>query len=341
MASAQNIEVLITLPFPDEILGQLRTLSPRIKITHHPANKVEEIPREIWQHTEVLYTDVLMPGAELVPNLKWVQFHYAGIDFLQGSNLLTQKDLKLTSMSGASAVQEGEYILLMLLALGHKIRALMQNQEKAQWPSDRWEKFLPQELSGSTVGLVGYGSIGREVARLLRSFNVTILACKRDVRHPEDTGYTMEGHGDPNGDYFDRLYPIEALASMIKECDFVVVTLPLTPQTRGIYGEEAFKAMKNSAFVVHISRGGVVNEEALLEALMDKRIAGAAVDVFSTEPLPADHPFWKAPRLILTPHVSGFSQAYKARAGEMFAENLKRYLRAEPLLNEYSPDRHY
>lgn len=341
MASAENIEVLTTVPFPEAVMEQLRGLSPRIKVTLNPASKVEEIPREIWQRAEVLYTDILLPDLDLVPNLKWIQFHYAGIDFIQGSDLLTRKELRFTSMSGASAIQEGEYILLMLLALGHNIIDLMKNQEKAEWPADRWERFSPRELNGSTVGLIGYGSIGREVARLLRPFKVTVLAVKRDAMHPEDTGYTVEGHGDPAGDYFDRLHPIEALRSVLRKCDYVVVTLPLTPQTRGIIGEEEFKAMKPGAYLVHISRGGVVDEDALLRALTEKRIAGAAVDVFNTEPLPPEHPLWKAPRLIITPHVSGFSHLYKERAGVMFAENLKRYLRAEPLLNEYHPDRHY
>ena len=341
MASAQNIEVLTTVPFPEAVMEQLSGLSPRIKITFIPASKVDEIPREVWQRSEVLYTDILLPDLDLVPNLKWIQFHYAGIDFLQGSELLKQKGLKFTSMSGASAIQEGEYVLMMLLALGHHMRGLMKNQEKAEWPADRWEKFSPRELNGSTVGLVGYGSIGREVARLLRPFNVTVLAVKRDVMHPQDNGYIVPGYGDPEGDYFHRLYPIEALKSMLRECDYVVVTLPLTPQTRAIIGEEEFKAMKPGAYLVHVSRGGIVDEDALLRALTEKRLAGAAVDVFDTEPLPPEHPLWKAPRLIITPHVSGFSQVYKERAGMMFADNLKRYLRGEPLLNEYLPDRHY
>ena len=341
MASQQNIEVLTTVPFPDAVMQQLRGLSPRIKITFNPAVRTEEIPAEIWQRTEVLYTDILLPDLAIVPNLKGVQFHYAGVDFIQGSDLLNRKDLKITSMSGASAIQEGEYILMMLLALGHHFKSLIANQEKAEWPADRWDRFSPVELSGSTVGLVGYGSISREVARLLRFFNVKVLAAKRDVMHPEDHGYTVDGHGDPAGDYFDRLYPIEALKSMLKECDYVVVTVPLTPQTRGLIGENEFKAMKPGSYLVHISRGGVVDEKALLQALTDKHLGGAAVDVFTQEPLPPDHPLWKAPNLILTPHVSGFSPRYKERAGAMFAENLKRYLRAEPLLNEYQPDRYY
>jgi phosphoglycerate dehydrogenase-like enzyme len=341
MASQQNIEVLTTVPFPEAVMQQLRGLSPRIRITFNPATKSDEISNDIWQRTEVLYTDILLPDLALVPNLKWVQFHYAGVDFIQGSDLLNRKGLKITSMSGASAIQEGEYILMMLLALGHHMKDITANQEKAEWPADRWTRFSPVELTGSTVGLVGYGSISREVARLLKPFEVRVLAAKRDVMHPEDRGYTVEGHGDPGGDYFDRLYPIEALNSMLKECDFVVVTLPLTPSTNGVIGEEELKAMKPGAFLVHVSRGGVVDEKALLQVLTDKHLAGAAVDVFSHEPLPPDHPLWKAPNLILTPHVSGFSPKYKERAGTMFAENLKRYLRAEPLLNEYQAERHY
>lgn len=341
MSLPHNIEVLTTVPFPEPVMQELRALSPRIKISLHPARKVEEISGEIWQKTEVLYTDVLLPEPELVPALRWVQFHYAGIDFVQGSKLLNHKDLKITSMSGASAVQEGEYILMMLLALGHHMPRLAANQAKADWPVDRWDQFSPFELTGRTVGLVGYGSIGRETARLLQPFGCKVLATKRDVMHPEDHEYTIEGHGDPEGNYFHRLYPIEALHSMLKECDFVVITLPLTPQTQGIIGEEAFKSFKPGAYLIHISRGGVVDENALLEALTEKRLAGAAVDVFTTEPLPPNSPLWKAPNLILTPHVSGFSPQYKERAGQMFAENLKRYLRAEPLLNEYHQHRHY
>jgi phosphoglycerate dehydrogenase-like enzyme len=341
MASQKNIEVLTTVPFPETIMQQLRGLSPRIRITFNPATKSEEISNDVWQRTEVLYTDILLPDLEKVPNLKWIQFHYAGIDFVQGSDLLNRKELKITSMSGASAIQEGEYILMMLLALGHHLKDLAVNQEKAEWPADRWDRFLPAELSGSTVGLIGYGSISREIARLLRPFNVKVLASKRDVMHPEDRGYTIEGHGDPGGDYFDRLYPIEALNSMLKECDYVVVTVPLTPSTTGLIGEEELNAMKEGAYLIHISRGGVVDEKALLQALSSKHLGGAAVDVFSQEPLPPDNPLWKAPNLILTPHVSGFSPKYKERAGFMFAENLKRYLRAESLLNEYQPERHY
>jgi phosphoglycerate dehydrogenase-like enzyme len=128
---------------------------------------------------------------------------------------------------------------------------------------------------------------------------------------------------------------------MLKECDFVVVTVPLTRETFKIFGEEEFRAMKPGAFLVHISRGGVVDEAAMASALQERRLGGAVVDVFSQEPLPPDHPLWKLPNLIITPHVSGFSPNYKERAGELFVVNMQRYLNGEPLLNLFDPDRSY
>jgi phosphoglycerate dehydrogenase-like enzyme len=341
MAMPKNIEVLTTIPFPDAVMHRLKNLAPRIKINLIPAQKAEDVPFDVWNKIEVLYTDVLLPDPELVPNLKWVQFHYAGIDYIQGSPLLEKSELIFSSMSGASAIQEAEYILMMMLGLGHRMPDLAANQFKKEWPIDRWDRFTPFELSGSTVGLVGYGSISRELARILQILNVKVLAAKKDAKHPADSGYSIEGHGDPEGNYFHRLYPIEALKQMLKLCDFVVITVPLTPDTKGLIGEPEIQAMKPGAFLVHVARGGIVDEAALITALNEHKIAGAALDVFVQEPLPPDSPLWKAPNLIITPHVSGFSSHYKERAGVMFAENLDRYLHGEPVLNQYVPERHY
>ena len=341
MAQDETLEILTTIPFPEPVMSAIRGLSPQIRLAFQPAKKVEEITPETWLRTNVLYTDILIPEIELVPNLKWVQFHYAGIDFINGTSLAKKNELKVTSMSGASAIQEGEYILMMLLGLAHKLPELINNLNRHEWPPDRWEKFTPMELTGSTVGLVGYGSIAREVARLLQTFQVKVLAVKKDAMHPADQGYTLPGHGDADGSCFHRLYPPQALKSMLKKCDFVVITLPLTPETKGSFGREEFNAMKPRSYLIHVSRGGILDENALVEALDEKKIAGAVLDVFSREPLLAESHLWETPNLIITPHVSGFSPKYKERAGEMFLQNLKLYLRGEPLLNQFIPERHY
>jgi len=130
------------------------------------------------------------------------------------------------------------------------------------------------------------------VARLLYPFGAKVLAVKRDVMHPEDTGYTPEGMGDPQGDFFHRLYPMEALHSVLAESDFVVMTLPLTDQTRHLLNAEAFAAMKNTAYLVNVGRGALMDENALAEAIKNKGIAGAALDVFEEEPLPEGSPLW-------------------------------------------------
>ncbi len=341
MAKHPNIEVLTTIPFPEAIMQRLRAVNPRIKITLLPAKSVEEIPDEVWNKTEVLYTDVLLPDTALVPKLRWIQFHYAGIDYVIDSPLSLKPDLVMTSMSGASAIQEGEYILMMLLGLGHRLPELVLNQSRQEWPNDRWDKFTPSELTNATLGLIGYGSIAREVARLVQPFGVKVLAAKRDAMRPADDGYTLEGHGDPDGNYFHRLYPIEALKTMLKECDYVVCTLPLTPKTKGMISDEIIRSMKPGAFFVQVSRGGIVDENALALALTEKRLAAAALDVFAQEPLAPTSPLWKVPNLVLTPHVSGFSPRYKERAGEMFIENLKRYLHEETLMNTFRIEHHY
>jgi len=191
------------------------------------------------------------------------------------------------------------------------------------------------------VGIVGYGSIGREIARLLNVFGAKVLAAKRDVMHPEDQGYIIPGLGDPAGDAFHRLYPYQALKSMLKECDFVVVALPLTAETRGLIGAEEIAAMKPSAYLVNLARGGTVDQAALLAALQEKRIAGAALDVFVEEPLPAGHSFWKLPNVIVTPHIAGMSAHYNERAMDLFVENCKRYLAGSPLLNRFDPQKGY
>ncbi len=288
-----------------------------------------------------LYTSRALPTPEQAPRLRWIQFHWAGIDHAIDAPILQRPDLTITHLSGASASQMAEYAVMMLLALGHHFPALQTHQRRGEWPSDRWERLNPIELRGSTVGIVGYGSIGRQIARLLQPFGSTVLATKRDVMHPYDTGYMPEGLGDANTELVQRMYPPQAIRSMFKECDFVIVTVPLTPETRGMIGAEELAALKPGAYLVDVSRGGVIQQEALVNVLRDNKIAGAALDVFTKEPLPADNPLWKLPNVLLTPHIAGFSPHYDERAVALFAENLVRYLSDLPLYNRLDRERGY
>lgn len=339
--SESTIEVLMTMPFSATLVERVKAVSNRVNVTVLPAVKLEEIPAEVWARTEVLYTDRVLPTPAQAPRLRFIQFHYAGIDYAAESPILRKPDLVAATLSGAVSSQVAEWSVAMLLALGHRIPEMMALQAKSEWPQDRWQQFAPIELRGTTIGLVPYGSISREIARLLVPFGVNILAAKRNAMDPTDRGYMPEGLGDPEGNLFKRLYPIEALKSMLKECDFVVVSLPLTPQTRGMIGAEELKAMKPGAFLVDCGRGGIVDHAALLQALQEKHLAGAALDVFPQEPLPADNPIWKQPNVIVSPHVAGISKNFDAHATDLFAANLRRYIDGAAVYNRFDLEKGY
>jgi len=334
-------EVLITLSFTDEQIKQISDVSPRLSVEKVVARKADEVNDEIWKKVEVLYTNRVLPKPEQAPRLRWIQLHWAGLDHVLDEPIIHREGMSITSMSGASSSQMAEHAVMMMLALGHHLPDVFAHQKRAEWPSGRWELFSPHELRDSTVGIIGYGSIGRQIARLLQVFGATVLATKRDVLHPEDTGYIIDGLGDPGGDLVNRLYPPQALVTMIKECDFVVVTLPLTASTRGIIGAKELDAFDPSAFLVDISRGGVVDHNHLIPLLREHKIAGAALDVYPVEPLPADSPLWKLPNVILTPHIAGFSPRYDERAIDLFIQNLHRYLEDLPLYNRLDPTVEY
>lgn len=339
--ATNQVNVLITLPLEEAQIQKLRGVSPRLQININPARRNEEVQNGLWEKAEVLYTDTVLPTPEQAPMLRWIQFHWAGIDRAVEAPILQEPDIVATTISGASATQMAEYILTGLLALGHQLPALMANQRAAEWPADRFDRFRPIELRGSTIGLVGYGSINRQVARLLGPLGATVLAAKRDAMHTEDTGYIPEDMGDPDGNLARRIYPYQALPSMFKECDYIVVAIPLTPDTRGIIGAEEFSAMKQGVYLIDVSRGGIVDHPALLKALRAGKLGGTMLDVFPQEPLPADNPLWKLPNVIITPHLAGNSRHYTDRAIDLFSENLHRYLGNLPLYNIFDPEKGY
>lgn len=338
---SDQIEVLVTLPFTEPLLQKLRAVSPRLQFTNLRVRKAEEVPAETWSKVEVLYTNRVVPEIGQAPNLRWVQFHWAGVDHAVDMPQLKAPGLVATTLSGATSTQVAEYILMMLLAWGHRLPDMLAHQKRGEWARDRWERFSPRELRDSVVGIVGYGSIGRQVARLVKPFGATVLAAKFDARHLEDRGYTPEGFGDAEGNLPRRVYPFQALRSMAKECDFLVVSTPLTAQTRGLVNAEILAAMKPTAFLVDISRGGIVDHQALATALIEHRLAGAALDVFPEEPLPDESPLWKLQNLVITPHISGNSPEYDARAVDLFIDNLHCYLSGDPLFNVVDFNRGY
>jgi phosphoglycerate dehydrogenase-like enzyme len=320
---------------------QLQASLPDVRVLFYPAQTAAEIPPEVWQSCNILYTERTLPDPLLAPALKWIQFHYAGIDYAASAPILRKPGLRVTTLSGVPSLPMGEYALLMILSLGHRMLELNKNQDKALWPENRFEVLAPKELRHSTVGIIGYGSSGRQIARLVKSFGGAVLAAKQVPAQPKDTGYFQKGTGDPTGRYADQIFPTAQLRIMLAQCDFVVVSVPLTSETRNMISTDEIFAMKRGAYLIDISRGGVVDHEALYVALENGQIAGAALDVFPVEPLPPNHGIWKHPNVIITPHLSGYTPYYWQDATSLFQENIARYLAGRRLLNHFQLQRGY
>lgn len=331
--------VLIAAPIEASSLERLRSLARHLRIEHEPAGTA--IAGTLWEQAEVLYTTTDLPAPAQAPQLRWVQLYSAGADGVVGQPLF-QTPVIFTTTSGVHAIQIAEYVFAVLLSWSHRLPLMQAYQSRHYWPSEeeRMTQFVPAELWGKTIGIVGYGSIGRQVARVAVSFGMRVLALQRSADH-RDHGFPFPHVGDPEGTLPERYYPPDQLTDLLHESDVVVVALPLTPATRGLFDERAIRAMKPSAFLVNIARGGLFDEPALVRALQEGRIAGAALDVFAQEPLPADSPLWDMPNVLISPHVTGHSQNYAARAAEIFAENLRRYLAGEPLYNVVSKEHQY
>lgn len=336
------LNVLILINFSDAILERFKAISPRLRIMHRQAKGATDVPLDVWRTVDILYTGLIAPEPETVPRLRWIQSHYAGVDWLMAQPLLTSEDIIVTTTSGIHAPNMAEYTLAMMLAFAHRLPVMWRLQSAASWPDNKQELLLPNELRGATLGVVGYGSIGRATARLAQAFGMQVLATKRDVFHPHAPNeYHVPGTGDSDGLHVNRLYPPEALKSMLAECDFVQVVVPSTPANFHLIDEGALAAMRKTAVLINVARGDVIDEAALIRALQTKQIGGAALDVFEKEPLPADSPLWKLDNVLISPHIAGNTEHYNELAAEVFAQNLERYLTDQELLNRVDRARGY
>ncbi|MEA4811554.1 MAG: D-2-hydroxyacid dehydrogenase [Anaerolineaceae bacterium] len=340
--SENVLELLLTVSLQEKHLAKIKEVSTSIHLSAYSGKDADSIPTELWEKAEVLFSSGRnLPKPEMVPNLKWVQNSMAGVEPLLKSDLAHKPGLLMTSASGTMVEMMGEYTVMAMLMLAHRMPELIQLQRKKEWGSNLSKNLQPLDLRGKTVGIVGYGSIGREVARLLQPFGMQILAAKKNVMELEDDGYVPEGLGDPEGKLFTRLYPIEALKGMLSECDHVVIALPHTPETHHLFNKEIFDAMKHGAFLVNVSRGGLIKDEDLIAALKGGKVGAAVLDVFDPEPLPSDSPYWAMPNVIITPHVSGVSNDLMDGVVDLLVINLKRYLEGQPLYNRVDGDKGY
>jgi phosphoglycerate dehydrogenase-like enzyme len=332
--------VLCTLRFTQELLDKLRAVSPELEVVQQTVHNVDELldfPR--LREVEILYYGWLKPPAPAdIPSVRWIQLHSAGANQLLGTPIL-QTDIAITTASGVHSTPIAEYTFAQILALQRRIPLILRYQQRSEWAKDRWANFAVPELRGAILGVVGYGRIGREVARLGVAFGMNVLAVRRS--HSPNPAYPRWSSTPDWDDGVVQFVDRQNLHDLLAQSDFVVIALPLTDETRHIIDAEALRATKSSAYLINVARGAVIDEGALVRALKEGWIAGAGLDVFEQEPLPADSPLWQMDNVILSPHVSGFTPRYDSRTTDLFAENLRRYLAGQRLLNLFDPRRGY
>ncbi len=326
-----TIHILSTAAFNNELLERAQAVSNRIVLTQYTTHDPTQLPASELARAEIMYTYGTLPMPHQAPRLKWVQLNSAGADHILDHPLF-KAGVIFTTASGLHATNIAEYVLASILAWSRHLQIFFSYQRRAEWgKDDHWPHLLPSELRGATLGVVGYGSIGREVGRLACTLGMPVLALKRHPQRRDDPGFSFVG--DPQGCLPTAFYGPDQLLEMLPLCDYVVLAVPLNAETRHMIGQRELRAMKPTAYLVNIARGAVVDEPALIRALQEGWIAGAGLDVFEQEPLPSDSPLWKMDNVILTPHISGFSPSYAERAMTIFIENLHRYLDSKPLLN--------
>jgi phosphoglycerate dehydrogenase-like enzyme len=268
--------------------------------------------------------------------LKWIQLLSAGADHVLGGPL-KGAPISITTASGIHATPIAEYTIASMLAFAHRIHLAIRAQVRHEWMRSGAFMAGVDDIRGQTLGIVGYGSIGRETARLAAAFGMKVIALKRDPFDRVDAGWSPAGLGDPEGKIPARYFGPNEREAILRESDYVSVTLPLTEHTRKFIGEREFAAMKPGAYLVNIGRGEVIDESAMAAALKSGKVGGAGLDVFEHEPLEASSPLWDLENVILTPHISGANRGYMDKACELFAENLNRFSEQRPLLNLVDP----
>jgi phosphoglycerate dehydrogenase-like enzyme len=248
------------------------------------------------------------------PKLRWYHTPSAGVDRLLEIPDFRERGIRVTNNSGSYDIQIAEHVMALVLSAAKRLHVYRDQQARREW-----KDHPHQELRDETMVVFGAGSIGGEVVRLAAAIGMRVIAVRR-------SGAPVPGA--------ERVITPDRLAEAAAEADYLVVAAPLTPATRGAISREVLGRMKRTAWVVNIARGPIIDEPALIDALRDERIGGAALDTFAQEPLPADSPLWSLPNAIVTPHASNSSPRVRERTLALFLENLRRFKAGEPLLNQ-------
>lgn len=310
------MDILVYYPFTEEELAGFRRLTGgrgQHQIVHA---RTEEEAIHLVPQAEVLMGFSTPAICAAGPRLRWIQSFSAGMDHYLFPELVAS-DVVVTNMAGQYASQGAEHAWALLLALSRGLAQAVRAQDRCQWQAPP----ASVELAGGTLGIVGMGGFGRHILKRAQGYDMEVLVLDPVLREK------------PAG--VAHLWPPtrEHLHQLLRRADAVLLACPRTPETYHLIGREEFACMKRTAYLVNVTRGGIVEEAALIAALESGQFAGAGLDVCEQEPLPPDHPLWRAPNLIITAHQAGASQHRARTIYEFFCRNLGHYLKGEPLLN--------
>jgi glyoxylate/hydroxypyruvate reductase len=337
--------ILVASYLEPECVERIRTQVPQVDVVYEPEllprpryrsdhdgnpADLSEAGRQRWaellKSADVMFDfdwdqPALMPAR--CPSLQWVQATSAGIGEAVAEAGLTDAPFAITTAAGVHAIPLAEFVVAGVLYLIKNFPLLeLRKRERV------WERFSGGELSGRSAAIVGLGAVGRQVGLTLHHLGVGVTGVSRRA-----------GIEAPPG--FRTVIPIGQLDDAINGVDLLVVSCPLTRETRGLVGARELALLKAGAIVTNIGRGPVIDEKALLEAIETGRLGGAVLDVFDTEPLPSDSPFWELPNVLVSPHSASTVANENIRLVDLFIDNLRRFLDGEPLVNRYYPDRGY
>jgi phosphoglycerate dehydrogenase-like enzyme len=323
------VNLLIATPLEEEFIDRIRAVDPRLNVIHRPdllgtpgyiadhhppANRTPEQEaefRSLLGQAEIIFdfdTDTAPHYATLAPNLRWIQTTSAGVGQAVKRFGLDQTDVMVTTSSGVHAGPLAEFVMMAVLMFTKNAAYLLAEKQKHSF-----NRFCADELAGKTLAVVGPGRVGSNVARLAKAFGMYTTALPRRDRTPEEIGV-------------DKVYRRGDLHTMLAEADVIVLIMPHTPETENMIDAAAIAQLKPAAILVNIARGQVIDEDALIAALREGRIAGAALDVFRHEPLPPDSPLWDLPNVIINPHSASTAATENAKITDLFCENLRYYL---------------
>ncbi|KAH8673711.1 glyoxylate reductase [Xylariales sp. PMI_506] len=332
LAGHQLIIIAVQEPAP-AWLDKVKKQYPGLDVKYYQRNPFGAVTTAArldidWSDATVLLTGPLTPKPEEAPKLQLVQLQSAGANYLLDSPLFKDTDVEFSTANGVHGPQIAEWVVTTFLASQHHLPYYLDNQKKGKWE----RSGTVQDGVGARVGILGYGSIGRQVARVAKALGMDVIAYTNGRRTTQasrrDTGYIVPGTGDPDG-----IFPSKWLSDadnqfeefLSSDLDLLVVAVPLTPSTQGLISRTQFQLLsKKKTFLSNIARGPIVDTDALIEALDEGLIRGAALDVTDPEPLPEGHPLWSKPNTIITPHVSGNSNEYSKRVYEILELNLQK-----------------